>query len=121
MNHENVASFVMRLLHARTDAQIMHWQTNSFSEHMALGDFYDDLAGLIDNYVEAFQGIYGIIEEYPDGYIAPSKDVLLEMQDLGETVASMREGLPEDSELQNIVDEIAALIDQTIYKLRFLK
>jgi hypothetical protein len=29
--------------------------------------------------------------------------------------------LPEDTQLQNLVDEIAALIDSTLYKLRFLK
>jgi hypothetical protein len=28
---------------------------------------------------------------------------------------------PQDTELQNIADEIAALVDSTIYKLRFLK
>jgi len=28
---------------------------------------------------------------------------------------------PQDTELQNITDEIAQLIDSTIYKLRFLK
>jgi hypothetical protein len=29
--------------------------------------------------------------------------------------------LPQDSELQNLVDEIASEIDSTLYKLRFLK
>jgi hypothetical protein len=33
----------------------------------------------------------------------------------------MREKLPQDSELQNLIDEIKDLIDSTIYKLRFLK
>jgi hypothetical protein len=35
-------------------------------------------------------------------------------------VEKQREKLPERSELQNAIDEIAALIDATIYKLRFL-
>jgi hypothetical protein len=29
--------------------------------------------------------------------------------------------LPEDTELQNIVDEIAELINSTLYRLRFLE
>jgi hypothetical protein len=29
--------------------------------------------------------------------------------------------LPDDSQLQNIIDEAAALIDSTIYKLKVLK
>jgi hypothetical protein len=38
-------------------------------------------------------------------------------------VATLRkaDGFPKDTELQNITDEIAALIDSTTYKLRFLK
>jgi len=29
--------------------------------------------------------------------------------------------LPQESQLQNIIDEIAQLIDSTVYKLKFLK
>lgn len=119
--NENVAAFVMRLFHARTDAHIMHLQTKSYATHVALGDFYKGLIDLVDSYVEAYQGLYGIITEYPDGYTVPSEDPLTEIRDLGQTVDSMREDLPQDSELQNIVDEIAALIDSTVYRLRFLK
>ena len=121
MKVEVVANFVMRLLHSRTDAQLMHWQTTSFAEHMALGDYYDDIGDLVDNYVESYQGIYGILEGFTGGYTPPGSDCLSEMEDLGNAVANMRDDLPDDSELQNIVDEIASLIDRTIYKLRFLK
>jgi hypothetical protein len=36
-------------------------------------------------------------------------------------VATKRKKLPQDSELQNIVDEIADLINSTVYKLKYLK
>ena len=36
-------------------------------------------------------------------------------------VDAARKTLPDESQLQNIVDEIADLIDSTAYKLRFLK
>jgi hypothetical protein len=29
--------------------------------------------------------------------------------------------MPDDSEIQNLIDEIAQLIDSTLFKLRFLK
>lgn len=121
MNKEAAAQFVVRLLHAVTDSHIMHFQSRSFSQHMALGGLYEGLGDLVDSFTEAYQGKYGIIEEYPDGYIAPGKDALIEITDLSETIKSMRKDVPQDSELQNIIDEIAALIDSTIYKLRFLK
>jgi hypothetical protein len=42
---------------------------------------------------------------------------------LKDEVATLRtaDKFPQDSELQNITDEIAQLIDSTLYKLRFLK
>jgi hypothetical protein len=39
---------------------------------------------------------------------------------LSKYVEDERKKLPQDSELQNIIDEIAQLIDSTIYKLKFL-
>lgn len=116
-----VSVFVMRLMHARTDGHIMHLQSRSYAEHMALQTFYEDLSDLIDSFVEAYQGLYGLIEEYPSGYIAPDDKPAAYMENFRKTVSALRKQLPDDSELQNIIDEIAALIDATIYKLRFLK
>ena len=36
-------------------------------------------------------------------------------------VYDARQDLPQDSELQNLIDTIAELIDTTTYKLKFLK
>jgi hypothetical protein len=41
------------------------------------------------------------------------------MTSIKEYVYKNRDALPDDSQLQNIVDEIAALIDSTIYLLSF--
>lgn len=42
---------------------------------------------------------------------------------IGKEITKYREmpGFPQDSELQNIVDELADLVASTLYKLRFLK
>jgi hypothetical protein len=40
---------------------------------------------------------------------------------LKDFVKEERATLPQDTEIQNAVDEIADLIDSTIYKLKFLK
>ena len=112
--------FVLELLHGVTNTHILHLQSRSFSEHSALGAFYDGLDDLVDSLVEAYQGKYGIIEGYEASYQlpAPALEYLIGLSDY---VASTRSSLPQDSELQNIIDEIAALIDSTVYKLRFLK
>lgn len=112
--------FVLMLLHAVTNAHILHFQTRSYAQHMALGDFYAGLGDLVDEFVEAYQGKYGIIYPYPTDYDPPAEPVAY-LNSLKTGVAQMRTRLPKDSELQNLVDEIASLIDSTLYKLRFLK
>jgi hypothetical protein len=122
MEDKKVASvFALMLLHAVTNNHINHWRTKSFSIHSALGDFYSGLGDLVDDFVEAYMGKYGQLEEYVEFYALPNKDALAELEELSTNVKQLRGKLPQDSELQNLVDEIADSIDSTIYKVKFLK
>ena len=113
------ALFTLTLLHSATNAHLMHFKTKSFSQHMALGTYYDEIVDLVDGYVEAYQGIYGLIEDYPNVYHAP-KDPVKYFESLQRFVKDARQDLPKDSQLENLVDGIADLIDSTTYKLKFL-
>lgn len=112
--------FVLCLLHSVTNAHILHLQSRSYSEHKALEGYYTEIGDLVDDYVEAYQGKYGIIEGYGVEYAEP-EPALEYLIGLSEYIKAARQQLPQDTELQNITDEMAALVDSTIYKLRFLK
>jgi hypothetical protein len=121
-NSDPVMDMVMCFLHSVTNAHILHFSTTSYSAHKALQNFYEEIGGLVDDFVEAFQGKYGLLTDYrpvfklaeePLSYMMYLKDELSRCRNSG--------NFPQDSELQNIADEIAALVDSTIYKLRFLK
>lgn len=118
-----MGEFILTLLHAATNTHILHLQTKSFAEHMALNEFYQALPDLVDAVVEAAQGRTGKIIEYPVQYYAPAANGLEELEMLKDYVDEERhkEGIPQDSEIQNLIDEIASQIDSTLYKLRFLK
>lgn len=113
--------FILTLLHAATNAHILHLQSKSYSEHMALGEFYEGLPALVDTLAEAIQGLTGDIIEYPVDYYSPASTGLEELNMLKDYVEENRYSLPSNTEIQNILDEIAAFIDSTLYKLRFLK
>lgn len=113
------ALFTITLLHSATNAHLMHLKTKSFAQHMALGDYYEEIVDLVDGLVESYQGKYGVIEQYPDVYHSP-KDPIKYFESLQRFVSDARQDLPQDSELQNIIDEIADLINTTTYKLKFL-
>ena len=114
------AEFFITLMHAATSGHILHFQTRSFSQHMALDTFYNELPGLVDEVVEAYQGKYGLVMEYPSGYSVPTTAPIDFVSALSDYVMSTRASVASDSELQNLIDEIQQLIDSTLYKLRFL-
>jgi DNA-binding ferritin-like protein len=116
-----ISIFALMCLHAVTNGHINHWRAKTFSIHSALGEFYTELQENIDAVIEAYMGKYGVLEDYTEFYSLPSKDPIQELEQLSDVVKEIRAKLPQDSELQNLIDEIADLIDSTLYKVRFLK
>lgn len=112
--------FLLTLLHSATNAHILHFKTRSYAQHMALGTFYEEMPGLVDGLTEAIQGLKGELVDFPADYYQPAETALQELEDLKDYVKENRKSLPDDSEIQNLIDEIADLINTTIYKLKFL-
>ena len=65
-------------------------------------------------------GRYEQIKKWPEEFHS-GKDPVDYFTRLKDFVEEARKDLPQDTELQNLVDEIADLINSTLYKLRFLK
>jgi len=118
--NESAAAFVSVLFHSATVTHFMHLQTKSFAHHMALGEYYDAIVELTDAWAEAYQGVYDIITGYPKDFHLAT-DPVKYLTQIKEFVNDIRKDLPQDSELNNLVDGIADQIDSTLYKLRFLK
>lgn len=114
------AEFFMTLLHAGTSGHILHLQTRSYAQHKALDDFYSSIVDQADALIEAYQGKYGLVLDYPSGYAAPTSEPVQFLSDLSEYITFNRPSVGSDSELQNLIDGVMELIDSTIYKLRFL-
>ena len=114
------AVFVATLFHSGTNAHFMHLQTDSYSKHIALNEYYDTIIELTDKWAEAYQGCYSIIQSYPrDFHLAT--DPVKYITGIKKFIKDIRTELPDESELQNIVDEIADLVDGTLYKLKAFK
>ena len=118
-----VMDFVCCLLQTATDTHIMHWTTGSYSEHQALGEFYESISDLTDQWVEAFMGKYGVLTKFPAIMESASAMPVMYIQAKRKQVAEYRatDKFPKDTELQNIIDEIVALMDTTLFKLTRLK
>lgn len=118
---EQFTKFISTLFASRTQAHIFHLQTESFAAHAALNTYYDEIVGLADGLVESFQGRYGILR----GYTSPAQfkeddQVVNYFEALCQYVETIRKTLPQDSYIQNEIDNVVGLIESTKYKLKFL-
>jgi hypothetical protein len=117
----DIQQFLGLLFASRDYAHKAHLNTDSFAQHMALGDFYDGIIDLADSLAEAWMGrnlqkIGNIPSINP-----PKGDCLSVMKRLLEVVQDTRDFVSDDTVLSNIMDEIEALYSSTLYKLKFLK
>lgn len=120
MDKKEVAAFVAILLHSGTVAHFQHLSTDSYSKHKALRHYYEDIIGLVDDLCELYMGRYEQIKIFPHEF-SYVEEPLEYFEMLQASVDENREDLPQDTDIQNVVDEISQLINSTIYKLKFLK
>lgn len=118
--NDNMAMFAATMLHSATNTHFFHWSTSSYSQHKALGNYYDGIVDLVDDLMESYMGCYEQVKTFPSVYHQP-KDAVKYLDSLKKFVDEARKDLPQETQIQNIIDEIAQLIDSTLYKLRFLK
>ena len=117
-----MASFISTLFASRTQAHIFHLQVKgpgAFAAHSALNSYYDEIIDIADGIAESFQGRYGIITGYKSEgqWIENPTDVVKYFEALCMYVEKNRGSLPQDSYIQNQVDEVVELIESTKYKL----
>lgn len=105
--------FIGLLFQSRDMMHLQHLQTTSFAEHKALGHYYDGILDLADSFTEKYFGRNKRIPiVIPESKVANATDHLKSMQKL---IDSERNNYP--SELQNIMDEMLALVNKTLYLL----
>ena len=93
----------------------------SHSAHVALGEYYDSISGLIDGLVEVYQGKEGLIQLSGIGVLDKNNDIkniIKYFETLCNMVAKLRTNPKlQDSWIQNDIDTVVSLLYKTKYKL----
>lgn len=131
------AELVARCFAARTTTHLAHLATTSYAQHMALGDFYDAIASSADEFAESYMGVFGKLStsDFPPIRLSQA-DSITQLSDLRTWIVQNREECCEAyddkdgekaesddvdcTELANLIDNILAVIDRALYKLKFL-
>ena len=111
-------------LHSRTQAHAFHLGVKgigSHSAHVALGEYYDSIGGIIDGLVESYQGKFGLIKLQPVSGLDTNNDIkniISYFEKLCVALDKLRKDEKlQSSYIQNQIDEIEELLYSTKYKL----
>ena len=106
--------FFGKLFHSRNVSHLVHLNVTSFAKHKALNEYYDGILDLLDTLIETSFGSIGRQEIIiPESKV---EDIDIHLSALRDYVETNR-NIFKRTHLQNIIDEIVALIDHTKYLL----
>lgn len=121
-----IGQFIAVLFLARDLAHRAHLRTTgpgSFAAHEALGEFYPAVVDLADSLAETYQGAMLELIKIPLLDNEFSGEIKQSLQAQRKWLQANRyKAVPrEETAMHNIIDEIVALYDRTIFKLHFLE
>jgi DNA-binding ferritin-like protein len=119
---ENAASILTTLMGMLTQVKLYHWATMKYSHHKALDELHAALSALVDRFVEAYIGKFKL-QPLPKLSVTTAVDteaVKIEkyLESARDDLQKMYKSFAKASELQNIIDEMMASLDQAIYLCR---
>ena len=108
----------VNLLLFQAQLKIMHWGTESYSQHNAYGMTYDSVSDGLDALVESYQGYHGRIDFGNSCEFISFSDVEPNswLKTMMECLTTLRENVKE-SDLQNLIDELIAGVSKLMYLL----
>lgn len=116
-----IEELVSHVFAIRNAAHLAHWNTKSFAEHMALGEFYDGTIDKIDGIVEAYQGWFGLIGDVPTKTITKD-NIAAKIGDEAMWISQNRTKIAKNTTMvENLIDDLLGLYSTTHYKLVNLK
>lgn len=113
-----INELITKIFTERNNSHASHWSTNSYAQHQALGEFYENVIEILDRYVESYMGTFGRIENIPDDVDNISQVVRDNLIFLNENRSELSKEVPA---LENILDELAGLHMTTLFKLENLR
>jgi len=116
-----IEELVSHVFAMRNAAHLAHFSTKSYSEHKALGKFYDDLIDKIDSIVETYQGYYGLIGEVRIMMMPKDRIVNTVRTELGWIQTNRDKIAKKNTMIENLIDDLMQTYSTTHYKLVNLK
>jgi len=118
----NTIDFASMLLFARNQIHILHLQSLSYAQHVALNEAYDLILDSFDQFVETIQGKEGTILKGYKSYSYVDTEPIAYIQTVINAINTYRKSLSTNyDEIDNMLQETVSGLEKIVYKLKFLK
>ena len=117
-----IEELITRAFTRRDQAHLAHWATKSYSEHMALDEFYNDVIDAIDSITENYQAYFGLVPSVSISKYETPSDILSLLKEDVKWINKNRSKIAQDvPSIENLIDELTSVYTKAIYKLTNLK
>jgi hypothetical protein len=113
-----IDSNITKLLNFLSQVKVFHWNTNEYPAHKASRSILRIFDEALDTFVETYQGYYPRVKFVDGLHIRNIEDLVVNewLDDTEATIGSIRAKVTQ-SDLQNILDELSAIIGKFKYLL----
>jgi len=118
-----IINFIQNNINFLNNMQSYHWQTESYSEHESLGEYYTNFNKLNDEFVETYQGKTGerinFSAELRPGILnyADIEIVKSEVQKTADRINEMNKEVDGQIDLQSVLEDMLLATNQLLYHL----
>lgn len=107
--------FIGELFHSAIAMKLVHWDTTGIGKHEALDEYYEGISSKLDKFVETYFGAQG--RKRIAVPAAALEEPITHLKRIAKLIMDERENYTSD--LQNMLDEMLALVHHTLYSLSF--
>lgn len=116
-----IKDLISKAFSTRNILHFQHWRTQSYAQHNAVGDLYDDIISTIDNIVECYQGKFGLLTGLSTLGVAEPTDIVSHVKAEAQWISDNSCSIANDDEtIENLIQELLAKYYKTIYRLENL-
>jgi len=116
---KRLGDIIQYFINYKENVRVYHWQTKRYARHVASGEHYSSVDGLIDQFVETLQGKYGRVYLSNKVVLGNNSDEQI-IEFMKKFAEYLIEEIPKildskkDSDLLNIRDEILGDINKNL-------
>jgi len=126
--NKDIVKLFSKIFETKEVAHVYHLKASggdsSYSQHISLETYYNDILDKLDEIIEIYQGKYGLIEGYEiiDTSTTKDKDPIDYFLESVEFIVDYRSCIDvNDTWLYSKLDDIIGMLYQLIYRLKFTR